>query len=122
MPELSQSNLVKEQLQDPSLSLLREMAVSEEESLDMAEGFFLRKDVLMRKWLLPDRPATEEWSIYDQIVLPQCYRGEVLRVAHESPLAGHMGVRKMLARIRRHFYWPQLCKDVVNFCRSCHEC
>ena len=43
-------------------------------------------------------------------------------MAHESPLAGHVSVRKTLARIRQYFYWPQLRKDAVNFCRSCHEC
>ena len=120
--ELSQRNLVKEQLQDPTLGLLRETAASERESLEMAEGFFVQGDVLMRKWWLPDRPATEEWSVCEQIVLPRCYQGKVLRMAHESPLAGHVGVRKTLARIRQYFYWPQLRKDAVNFCRSCHEC
>ena len=122
VPELSQRNLVKEQLQDPTLGLLRETAASEGESLEIAEGFFLRGDVLMRKWRLPDRPATEEWSVCEKIVLPRCYQGEVLRMAHESPLAGHVGVRKTLARIRQHFYWPQLRKDMVNLCRSVSGC
>ncbi len=76
----------------------------------------------MRKWRPPDRPATEDWSVCEQIVLPQSYRKEMLQLAHETPLAGHLGTRKAQAKIMRHFHWPRLHKDVVAFCRSCHAC
>ncbi len=122
MPVLSRSAVVQEQRQDPTLSLLRETAACYQESRDMAEGFFLKEDLLMRKWRPPDRPATEDWSVCEQIVLPQSYWKEVLQLAHETPLAGHLGTRKAQAKIMRHFHWPQLHKDVVAFCRSCHAC
>ena len=40
----------------------------------------------------------------------------------KPPLAGHMGVNKTQQRILSHFYWPNLRKDVADFCRSCHAC
>ena len=43
-------------------------------------------------------------------------------MAHETPLAGHMGVNKTCQKIINHFYWPSLRKDVVEFCKSCHAC
>lgn len=52
--------------------------------------FTLKDDVLVRKW----RPATEEWSAYEQIVLPQSYHEEVLRSAHEMLLACHLGISR----------------------------
>ena len=84
--------------------------------------YYVCDDVLMRKWRPSDRPATEVWSAVEQVVLPESFRPEVLRLAHETPLAGHLGIRKTQAKILRHFYWPRLHRDVVAICRSCHSC
>ena len=57
-----------------------------------------------------------------QIVVPNCYREDILSLAHESPLAGHLGINKTYQKVLSNFYWPGLHKDVVKFCRSCHTC
>ena len=87
------------------------------ESQTVAEGFFLREGLLMRKWRPPERPAAEEWSVYEQIVLPQGYRNEVLRLAHETPMAGHLGVRKTLEKVRRHFFGQRCAKMLFPIAR-----
>ena len=76
----------------------------------------------MRKWRPKDVPASETWKTVFQIVVPQSKRQNVLKVAHETAMAGHMGVNKTYRRILNHFYWPKLRRDVVEFCRSCHAC
>ena len=45
-----------------------------------------------------------------------------MSLAHDTPMAGHLGVNKACARILSHFYWPKLRKDVSEFCKSCHVC
>ncbi|XP_069586606.1 uncharacterized protein, partial [Ranitomeya imitator] len=55
-------------------------------------------------------------------VVPQQFRGELLRIAHEIPLAGHLGISKTKARLSQHFYWPKMGTDVSNYCRSCVTC
>ncbi|KAL2081327.1 hypothetical protein ACEWY4_023180 [Coilia grayii] len=125
LPDAQQYNreaLIAGQKSDPDLAVLRSSAASFEESRVMAQGFYLREEVLMRKWRPADRPATEVWSIVDQVVLPPSFRPEVLRLAHETSMAGHLGIRKTQDKILKHFYWPQLHKDVVALCRSCHAC
>ena len=57
-----------------------------------------------------------------QIVVPKKKQKDVLSIAHESALAGHLGVNKTYHRVLTHFYWPKLRKDVVEYCRSCHVC
>ncbi len=37
-------------------------------------------------------------------------------------LSGHLGITKTYNRILRHFFWPGLKRDVVEFCRICHTC
>ncbi|GFX55062.1 retrovirus-related Pol polyprotein from transposon 412 [Trichonephila clavipes] len=57
-----------------------------------------------------------------QVVFPTCKREEVMRVAHEIPLAGHLGESKTKQRIKYSFFWPKLKQDVRSFCQSCKTC
>ena len=43
--------------------------------------------------------ANEEWQVSHQIVVPNCYRDEILSLAHESPLAGHLGTNKCVVSL-----------------------
>ena len=76
----------------------------------------------MRKWRPNDVCVDDEWPARNQIVIPKTYRAEVLSLAHETPLAGHLGINKTHEKMIRHFYWPGVQKDVVEFCRTCHVC
>lgn len=76
----------------------------------------------MRKWRPTDVCVDDEWSVRNQIVIPKTYRAEVLSLAHETPLGGHLRINKTHEKIIRHFYWPGIRKDVVEFCRTCHVC
>ena len=55
-----------------------------------------KQGVLLRVWR-----ARNEGTEYDQIVLPEEYRAQVLRMAHALPLAGHLGKQKTAQRILR---------------------
>ena len=72
-----------------------------------------------RKWRLPDVPAEDEWAVKYQVVVPKTYIQDILGIAHETPLAGRMGVNKTFQKILDQFYWPNLRKDVVGYCKSC---
>ncbi|CAN2390404.1 K02A2.6-like, partial [Pristimantis euphronides] len=64
----------------------------------------------------------EGWRRERHLVVPQLYRAELLRLAHEIPLAGHLGVAKTKARLAHLFYWPKMGADVAKYCRSCVTC
>jgi hypothetical protein len=76
----------------------------------------------MRKWRPPDAPPDEVWQVVHQIVVPVRYCRVVMSLAHDTPMAGHLGVNKTCAGILSHFYSPKLRKDVSEFCKSCHVC
>ena len=76
----------------------------------------------MRKWRPFDVPADDEWAVYHQIVVPKSYRHEILSIAHESPMSGHLGINKTYHKIINHFYWPGLKSDVSKYCKTCHTC
>ena len=96
--------MVAAQQADIELKGLSQTACSEAEAVDVPECYYVKDDILMRKWRPPLKPADEDWTVVHQIVVPPCYRNEILKIAHELPVGGHLGVRKTKDRIMRHFY------------------
>ena len=82
----------------------------------------MKNDILMRKWRPPDVSADDEWTVNHQIVVPRAYHSEILNLAHETPMSGHLGVNKTYHKILNHFFWPGLKSDVSQHCKSCHTC
>lgn len=64
----------------------------------------------------------DEWSVVTQIMVLLAYRPEILKLAHDNPLAGHLGVSKTNDRVLRCFFWPVLKGDVRHHCKTCHVC
>ena len=121
---VSRSDLIREQNSDPDVSCLFARSVDESDvSLDRV-CFNTKNNVLMRKWRPSDIPADDdhEWAVKHQIVVPSSYRLHKLSLAHDTPMSGHLDIDKMYQRILEHFYWPNLRKDVIEFCRSYHTC
>ena len=59
--------------------------------------------------------TTRLWSLGD-------YRPEILNLAHETPMSGHLGINKTYHKILNHFFRPGLKSDVSQHCKSCHTC
>ena len=47
---------------------------------------------------------------------------KVLQEAHDSPLAGHMGIFKTYRKLRQRFYWKGLKEDVQKHVNECKVC
>ena len=119
---LSKSQLIQEQQTDPEISKLFFRALPEDEILQIPICYYIKNGILMRKWRPFDVPADDEWAVYHQIVVPKSYRHEILSIAHESPMSGHLGINKTYHKIINHFYWPGLKSDVSKYCKTCHTC
>ena len=117
---LNRATLIKEQEKDPELAPLFQLTLLKEELDKVATGYYVNNDILMRKWRPPKVPSNDEWSVVEQIVVPKVYQGEILKIAHESPM--DLGINRTLFKITRHFYWPKIRQSVVEFCRTCHSC
>ena len=57
-----------------------------------------------------------------QLCLPRKLIPEVLKLLHDSPAAGHLGVSKTAGRVTSRFYWNNWMQDVEDHCRSCEKC
>ena len=119
---LSKSQLIQEQQTDPEISKLIFRALPENKISQVPICYYIKNGILMRKWRPYDVPADDEWAVYHQIVIPKSYRQEILSIAHESPMSGHLGINKTYHKIINHFYWPGLKSDVSKYCKTCHTC
>ena len=119
---LSKSQLIQEQQTDPEISKLIFRALPENKISQVPICYYIKNGVLMRKWRPYDVPADDESAVYHQIVVPKSYRHEILSIAHESPMSGHLGINKTYHKIINHFYWPGLKSDVSKYCITCHTC
>ena len=57
-----------------------------------------------------------------KVVVPVSLRKKVIEFVHNSPTAGHMGVRRTYKRCRDSFWWPDMTKDVTQFVGNCELC
>jgi hypothetical protein len=47
---------------------------------------------------------------------------KILFEFHTSPVGGHAGITRTLARIKSQFYWPTMKNDVADYVQSCLVC
>jgi hypothetical protein len=57
-----------------------------------------------------------------KILVPESLREKILIRFHDSPFAGHLGVKKTTARIQRRFKWPFMVKEIRDYIRKCELC
>ena len=119
---ISRQNLIEEQSNDKELLDLFKIALTPVEAEKVSVGYLIKDNILMRKWLPTECNNSEKGETVYQIVVPTVHRREVLELAHDLPMSGHLGVRKTHNRVLQHFFWPGLKRDVAKWCKECHTC
>ena len=110
------------QQEDRSLNGVREKLDTTEEGLEKPRVYFYQKDGLMYRSWRPRGTVEGDVRQCEQLVLPVQCRSVVLHLAHDIPMAGHLGVAKSKDRVLQRYYWPGVFRDIANYCRSCEAC
>ncbi|XP_041452935.1 uncharacterized protein LOC121406002 isoform X3 [Lytechinus variegatus] len=113
-------SLLKEQQSDSSLSRCFQLAQDSDPKVSKdgsVSRFLVEKGILYRENKDPKTDVTDL-----QVVLPTSLRQQVMKIAHESLLGGHQGIKKTSDRILRNFYWPGIIGDISRFVQSCDIC
>ena len=86
------------------------------------DDYALRKTfnhLVMKRGVLY-RKVQQEGGILEQLVLPECYRKEVLKGLHDD--VGHPGRDRTISLIRDRFFWPGMTKDIETWIEGCDRC
>jgi len=92
----------------PTLDDLRALPLEGRKLWSIGPTIVLQNQVLVRR----DGDAV-------QLVVPQSLRHQLFTHTHAGPLAAHLGSQRMLAQLRRLYYWPGMRKDIDAWCRQC---
>jgi hypothetical protein len=53
------------------------------------------------------------------ICVPSSEKVKLIWESHYSQVAGHFIIKKIVARLQKHLYWPKLRQEVSKYIRSC---
>ncbi|XP_053393870.1 eukaryotic translation initiation factor 3 subunit A-like [Mercenaria mercenaria] len=117
--DISREEFLEKQQKDSTLDLCRKKA--EEGTIKQCRGkgsvrFEIRNRLLYREYTAQNLDKSR------QLIVPKCLRETVMKVAHDSLLSGHLGIRKTSDRVLGEFYWPGVMAEVRRYCQSCSIC
>ncbi len=56
------------------------------------------------------------------LVVPRKMRGDLLKLSHDDPCSGHMGINRCLERLQQRYYWPGMTAEVQLWIAECEKC
>ena len=115
---VDKDKLVELQQADKSVDKLRDK--KDKKAKGKGEVYFEEKSKVLYR--IFQHPAVNDGKPLRQVIVPTPLRRQVMVVAHDSIMGGHLGIKKTTDRILAAFYWPGIHGDVTRFCRSCDSC
>ena len=86
-------------------------------SFSSGETKFIRRNGLIY------RHFKKNANVSLQLVVPSSLTHSVKNLAHESlKVVNYVGRKETISKVLDEFYWPGVCRDVTQFCRSCAIC
>ena len=92
-------------------------------SVTMSRGFSSGETKFIRRNGLIYRHFKKNAKVSLQLVVPSSLTHSVMNLAHESlKVVNHRGRKETISKVLDEFYWPGVCREVTQFCRSCAIC
>ena len=92
-------------------------SVTKSRSFSSGETKFIRRNGLIY------RHFKKNANVSLQLVVPSSLTQSVMNLAHESrKVVNHRGRKETISKVLDEFYWPDVCREVTQFCRSCAIC
>ncbi|XP_041061422.1 SAFB-like transcription modulator [Carcharodon carcharias] len=123
LKSLHRIELAEGQRTDPSLEAVRYQAMhpNSKTDNDMGGTFLYKEGILIRRWS-PKEGFFKGSEVFEEVVVPELYRDEILKVSHNIPSAEHQGIKRTGRRVLQYFYWPSVFMDVAHYCKACEKC
>ena len=127
--DLDTSNIKELQREDDEIKQMiqylenGELPISQKDSrriLIQSGDFVLVDDVLYHQRRAKSK-RTKSLNSF-QLVIPKVMIPQILKIAHDSPLAGHSGIQNTLDYVREHFFFTGMGKIVSDYVQSCQDC
>ncbi|XP_078247519.1 uncharacterized protein LOC144588463 [Pogona vitticeps] len=114
------SRFGQEQKADATLQKCFEQVTDAQLTPETPVRFLEKKGILYRETLRNISKGGD--GIRSQLVVPEKYRPMILQRGHSDMFAAHLGVNKTQQRITQNFYWPDIGRQIREFCKQCDVC
>ena len=78
-----------------------------------------KKNLFYRKF---NSPNVDRGRIFVQLIVPQQYHKVVMKLAHESIMAGHLAIKRTVQKVLSECFLPGIASDIKRLCQSCDIC
>ncbi|XP_068220404.1 uncharacterized protein [Palaemon carinicauda] len=118
---VSVSDFKQEQMNCPSLQSIREKL--DKYITEISKGnvyqYIIDKGFLYRKCIQSNNRVMLGVKV---LVVPRKFRELIMKMAHDSLLAGHFSNCKTKDKVFALYFWPGATADILRYCRSCDIC
>lgn len=88
-----------------------------------SESYSLCNGVLYHWFQRRTRKVKDDDRWIKQLALPKTLRSEALSAYHDNKAGGaHFGVEKVMAALKRKYYWPRMHQEIYDYIQSCDRC
>ena len=117
----NRQELIMKQASDVKLKDIRRRV--ESGSVTMGRGFSSGETKFNCRNSFIYRHFKKNAKVSLQLVVPSSLTHSVMNLAQESrKVVNHVGRKETISRLLDEFYWPGVCREVAQFCKSCATC
>ena len=99
--------------EDLTVQIIKKEKKDVRKILNQRDRLVLENGVLFRQ-------CSDETGDVKQLMLPEVLKEKVLKSVHNH--AGHQGVERTLALLRKRCFWLRMTQDVQKWCKACERC
>lgn len=70
----------------------------------------------------PEKKQERKFGHFYVPIIPKSLRGEIMKLFHDDPQAGHFAANATLKKIKDRAYWDKMNKEIREYCRDCAVC
>ena len=124
MAQVELREIRKQQMQDSVIGKWR-VATIDRKIIDKT---FNKQDMVMKKNFkhfkikrgLLFREIIENNATIEQLVIPECFKQDILQGLHTD--IGHTGIERTTRLIRERFFWPCMTVEIEDYIKKCDRC
>lgn len=116
--EIAALDMVKLQSEDPVISRVLEWFNDKSKEFPSALKNLRRRFSIVNRILVYSSN-----NLPNRTFIPSVVRSNIIALCHNDKLIGaHIGANKVFLKLRSHYWWPNMEKDVQKYCSSCQIC
>lgn len=81
-------------------------------------GVKIEGEHVFKRSIVDIEDEAPEWKLW----MPTELRDQVIKCAHDPPIASHRGYQKTLEKVRSFYFWPGMANDVRQYVSKCSIC